>query len=50
MEILNEDGSILITERDVLERWRTDFDRAKNLMTAIQVMILITTISILQNQ
>ena len=25
MEVLNEDGTILTTERDMLERWRTNF-------------------------
>ena len=30
MEALNEDGTILTTERDVLERWRTDFENLYN--------------------
>ena len=30
MEVLNEDGTILTTERDVLERWRTDFENLYN--------------------
>ena len=30
MEDLNEDGTILTTERDVLERWRTDFENLYN--------------------
>ena len=30
MEVLNEDGTILTTERYLLERWRTDFENLYN--------------------